>query len=150
MTPGLFAAITLEVKGGGVAVAAQLMWRVLQEDWGAPCQSVTLIEEDASATEFQASTLARVKFGAPIRLEGDDYAALGGCRLDFEVTAKEVLQVELVVRRQRDRRNECSAEQAQNSGPASRNGSHDRSCLWKGGAARVCCSAVGFTNTHRR
>lgn len=66
MTPGLFAAITLEVKGGGVAVAAQLMWRVLQEDWGAPCQLVMLIDEDATGAEFQATTLARVKFGARV------------------------------------------------------------------------------------
>jgi phosphatidylinositol alpha-1,6-mannosyltransferase len=65
-TPGLFAAITLDVRGGGVAAASRLMWHVLQHGWDAPCRLITLMDDGSAAEHHRLTTLVRMRFGARV------------------------------------------------------------------------------------
>ena len=79
MTGPCLAAITLDPKGGGVAVVSRLLWRVFSDRWGDQTRLFTLLEDSGSLESLDSSTATRVRFGTA--LAGGQ--AFGQCRWIF-------------------------------------------------------------------
>jgi phosphatidylinositol alpha-1,6-mannosyltransferase len=79
VTRPCLAAITLDSRGGGVAVASRLLWRVFSDRWGDQTRLFTLLEDNGSLESLDSSTATRVRFGTA--LAGGQ--ALGQCRWVF-------------------------------------------------------------------
>ena len=58
------AAITLDPRGGGVAVASRLMWRALTDGWGEDCSLVTLNPPGNPAPAGGPGAVTRLTYGA--------------------------------------------------------------------------------------
>jgi phosphatidylinositol alpha-1,6-mannosyltransferase len=79
VTRPCLAAITLDPKGGGVAVVSRLLWRVFSDRWGDQTRLFTLLEDSGSLESLDSSTATRVRFGTA--LAGGQ--AFGQCRWVF-------------------------------------------------------------------
>ncbi|HYN10672.1 MAG TPA: glycosyltransferase family 4 protein [Vicinamibacterales bacterium] len=79
MTRPCLAAITLDPKGGGVAVVSRLLWRVFSDRWGDQTRLFTLLEDTGLLESLDSSTATRVRFGTA--LAGGQ--AFGQCRWVF-------------------------------------------------------------------
>jgi phosphatidylinositol alpha-1,6-mannosyltransferase len=75
LTRPCLAAITLDPKGGGVAVVSRLLWRVFSDRWGDQTRLVTLLEDSGPLDSLDSSTATRLRFGTA--LAGGQ--ALGQC-----------------------------------------------------------------------
>ena len=73
------AAITLDPKGGGVAVVSRLLWRVFADRWRDETRLFTLLDDSGRLESLDSSTATRVRFGTA--LAGGQ--ALGQCRWLF-------------------------------------------------------------------
>jgi phosphatidyl-myo-inositol dimannoside synthase len=73
------AAITLDPKGGGVAVVSRLLWRVFSDRWRDETRLFTLLDDSSALESLDSSTATRVRFGTA--LAGGQ--ALGQCRWVF-------------------------------------------------------------------
>ena len=63
MTRPCLAAITLDAKGGGVAVVSRLLWRVFSDRWGDHSRLITLLEGSGPLSLLGAQALY---FAAPV------------------------------------------------------------------------------------
>ena len=63
MSRPCLAAITLDQRGGGIALVSRLLWRVFQEQWPGDSTLVTLLNDAHPLTSLHSSTLTRVQFG---------------------------------------------------------------------------------------
>ncbi len=66
MTRPCLAAITLDAKGGGVAVVSRLLWRVFSDRWGDQSRLITLLEDTGSLESLDSSTAMRLRFGTTL------------------------------------------------------------------------------------
>jgi phosphatidyl-myo-inositol dimannoside synthase len=73
------AAITLDPKGGGVAVVSRLLWRVFSDRWRDDTRLFTLLDDSSDLESLDSSTATRVRFGTA--LAGGQ--ALGQCQWVF-------------------------------------------------------------------
>ena len=66
MTRPCLAAITLDAKGGGVAVVSRLLWRVFSDRWGDHSRLITLLEGSGPLESLDSSTATRLRFGTTL------------------------------------------------------------------------------------
>lgn len=60
------AAITLDAKGGGVALVSRLLWRVFSDRWGDQSRLITLLEDSGPLESLDSSTATRLRFGTTL------------------------------------------------------------------------------------
>jgi phosphatidylinositol alpha-1,6-mannosyltransferase len=56
-------AITLDQRGGGIALVSRLLWRVFQDQWPGDSTLVTLLDDSRPLASLHSSTLTRIRFG---------------------------------------------------------------------------------------
>ena len=66
MTRPCLAAITLDAKGGGVALVSRLLWRVFSDRWGDHSRLITLLEDSGPLESLDSSTATRLRFGTTL------------------------------------------------------------------------------------
>jgi phosphatidylinositol alpha-1,6-mannosyltransferase len=66
MTRPCLAAITLDAKGGGVALVSRLLWRVFSDRWGDHGRLITLLEDSGPLDSLDSSTATRLRFGTTL------------------------------------------------------------------------------------
>lgn len=66
MTRPCLAAITLDAKGGGVALVSRLLWRVFSDRWGDQTRLITLLEDSGPLESLDSSTATRLRFGTTL------------------------------------------------------------------------------------
>jgi phosphatidylinositol alpha-1,6-mannosyltransferase len=66
VTRPCLAAITLDPKGGGVAVVSRLLWRVFADRWGDQTRLITLLEDSGPLESLDSSTATRLRFGTTL------------------------------------------------------------------------------------
>ena len=63
MTRPCLAAITLDQRGGGIALVSRLLWRVFRDQWPGDSTLVTLLDGSRPLQSLHSSTLTRIQFG---------------------------------------------------------------------------------------